>query len=622
MSPDEVHAAAQSAVPAVQRAVNYANDLTIAAGFTGTGFKISDRVTTAAVGGTGVVVGLTIFSGKKYALVHFEGASVPHLRQNSHINSTYHSLVPRKEIWAVEISGLEQASNLATNAIEDQLAQLGLRFGQTVNLSGYFEGVSGVVAGFSAGCPVISANPPNTAGVDKHYVPVKDLHPSFPPDFKYSKVNSAHIKEAQTHLKDKAAEIFLARDGFKIGQKVHWCRSKYDVNHKHHKREMIIVGHDGNRAVVAFNDINGMLRSPDIAYKSDYSSLHSKWTTKFPVFAIDKDVLQTKEQFIAQEKQDLDNRKILSELSVLGLKLGEKVEYSVDRGNNPLHLPPSDNSKYHLGTIVGCSNGIPVIETSASFTGAWSEKECPGVVHSSFHGSRCWSIRAEHLRSVQPLSPPPPPPPPRPVVDPWSAYMGRNIPASTRLSELHKILEGFNSHPILKGSHSFPWKVVTPSKKEVSPLKADLKKAGYRIVAKQTLRITHGTIVNALKKAGAPNGNIEALSNVLDTEYGKAAIAIVVGIGLEQVKGSLPSSMVDPNETVSNPGHVTNIAKEFRISGMTIAGNELIETIFKSALEVMLNQSSDSKVRVASEDSSLEDYLTEDDEIERKKRSA
>ena len=151
-----------------------------------------------------------------------------------------------------------------------------------------------------------------------------------------------------------------------------------------------------------------------------------------------------------------------------------------------------------------------------------------------------------------------------------------------------------------------------------APLKADLKKAGYRIVAKQALTVTHGAIVNSLRNKDGSATKANALSEILGTEYGKAAMAITLGIAIPQIPG------VDSPDASANMLRLLALSKEFRVSGMTIAGNELIETIFKSALEVMLNQSEESKVRVASEDTSdLEDHLlAEEESVENKKLSA
>lgn len=150
------------------------------------------------------------------------------------------------------------------------------------------------------------------------------------------------------------------------------------------------------------------------------------------------------------------------------------------------------------------------------------------------------------------------------------------------------------------------------AKKKSYMIKADLKKAGYRIVARQALQLTHGAVLSIFKNKGTSGESLEALSTLLSTEYGKAAISMALGLAIPHIPGM-------DGEVLSNKQeHLAVLGQEFRIGGMTIAGNELVETIFQSALEAML--SSEESPRLASEEDSL--FLEEaiDEELSEKKQ--
>lgn len=142
--------------------------------------------------------------------------------------------------------------------------------------------------------------------------------------------------------------------------------------------------------------------------------------------------------------------------------------------------------------------------------------------------------------------------------------------------------------------------------KKQTGIKAEAKKAIYRVAATQTVKLTQGAIVSALRKSGKDNHTVDALATILATEYGKAGMSLALGIGLDQLKSHLPASLVDENEMINNPGRVTLLAKELRINGLTVAGNEIMETIFAAALEA-LTSSANERVRVSNADSETDD---------------
>ena len=106
-------------------------------------------------------------------------------------------------------------------------------------------------------------------------------------------------------------------------------------------------------------------------------------------------------------------------------------------------------------------------------------------------------------------------------------------------------------------------------------------------------------------------------------------MSLLLGLSLREAnqRNLFPEWMSDPNEETSNPGHITNLAKEFMVGGMTIAGNEFFEAVFRSALEAMtkgeekvriLSSSSSSSSSEDEEEDQLLSYMTTEDKEDKK----
>jgi hypothetical protein len=355
---------------------------------------------------------------------------------------------------------------------------------------------------------------------------------------------------------------------------------------------MLVVGHDGHDPILVFNDPSGAKQEPTIIYKTNKQDcLHSKFSvTAFPVFALHKKDLETTAErttrMLAETvkiKAKAADDKIVEGLRQIGFKLGDEVEYLINPYGEPRMeaITPSSVGTKSKGYVAGLLAGHPVIRPSQTFPDAWKEDERSECVHSSYagKGNKFWAVHKGYLKKVQ-------------------SQGERQATAHARLSEIQAKFAA----------------------KKKNPIRADLKKAGYRIAAKQSLKLTHGMVCNLLRNKGASNEKVQAMATLLSSEYGKATMAVVLGLVLQQA--ALPNA---GHEVPSNnENRLRELAQELRIAGMTIAGNELIETIFKSALEVMLSQETEKKVRVSSDDNLLleESLLEETYSTEDKKRSA
>lgn len=134
-------------------------------------------------------------------------------------------------------------------------------------------------------------------------------------------------------------------------------------------------------------------------------------------------------------------------------------------------------------------------------------------------------------------------------------------------------------------------------------LKSDATNAGYRIASNQATSLIKNTLIALAKSKGQDANSITILSAFLDSEYGKAMISLIVGYGLLHA----PS--------IKDDSRIQKLSEEFRVEGMATIGNEVISNIFELIAPVVANTVSnipEEKIRVQS---SEEEELLEQEEI-------
>jgi len=127
-------------------------------------------------------------------------------------------------------------------------------------------------------------------------------------------------------------------------------------------------------------------------------------------------------------------------------------------------------------------------------------------------------------------------------------------------------------------------------------IKVEAKKAGYRVIANQTSKVVKNSIISLMKDNGSHKTKLNYIKTLLDSEVGLALISTMMGHVLTQSKYS-------ENEQIDK------IAKEFRIEGMTIAGNVAIDEIMKyivPTIKDVINTIPEEKCRIE-ENSNQED---------------
>jgi hypothetical protein len=98
-------------------------------------------------------------------------------------------------------------------------------------------------------------------------------------------------------------------------------------------------------------------------------------------------------------------------------------------------------------------------------------------------------------------------------------------------------------------------------------VKSDMVEAGYRVASNQMTKGVKAGLLRMFKDKGADQGKLAIVQELLDSEVGSAVIALLMGHGM----GYIPKLNEDPR--------FQKLAKEFRIGGMSAAGNVLMDTV-------------------------------------------
>ncbi len=135
------------------------------------------------------------------------------------------------------------------------------------------------------------------------------------------------------------------------------------------------------------------------------------------------------------------------------------------------------------------------------------------------------------------------------------------------------------------GNAAFPKKEVvmsgekTTKEKSVSMselFKADAATAAYRVASIQMTKGVKAAILKVIEKNGFDNSKLEGLRSFLDTEFGMALISLMLGSALPYIP------------MLKDDDRATKLSSEFRISGMAIAGNAVVDTVVSDFLPVIM----------------------------------
>lgn len=111
--------------------------------------------------------------------------------------------------------------------------------------------------------------------------------------------------------------------------------------------------------------------------------------------------------------------------------------------------------------------------------------------------------------------------------------------------------------------------------KIVDVLKADGKEAAYRVAGTQITNGVKAGIVKLIESKGGKSDQVQMLKDLLDTEVGGSVVALILGFGLQYAPG------------LKDDPRIQKLSEEFRVHGMSIAGNAVITQAAESFLPVL-----------------------------------
>lgn len=387
----------------------------------------------------------------------------------------------------------------------------------------------------------------------------------------------------QKMTNDQRIEKLLEEIGLKIGETVYFnkyssgCPQWYPCEQKISTNKTTDAG-----VVVGVYCIEDKI-NPVVKFKSDpkFGWKQSEATkdrihSKFLNDPNEPNYLWFEKNSFLKEK-DINDENITTNLKKLGLEIGQEVYY--------LLTTTDGTTERELGKVIGCNLGIPIIALSLKHEKyGYGNKDKKGFVakgiYSSFIEDKNISYNIININQI--------------ITKEQYERINNLVQAYIKSD-----LDSWKSQKNQENSNDDPESLIIP---KTTPnninIKNEFKKAGYRVAANQTMKLAQGMLISLLDKAGSNNAQIQAVSSLIATEYGRAALSIILGITL-------------PNISIfENDSRLNELLREFRIGGMTLAGNELMETIFKSALDALISYKSEKEYQTSTISSySLEESL-------------
>jgi len=160
------------------------------------------------------------------------------------------------------------------------------------------------------------------------------------------------------------------------------------------------------------------------------------------------------------------------------------------------------------------------------------------------------------------------------------------------------------------------------SKKEgkdfIKQFKSDSRQAGIRIACRKSVSVVQATLIQLLshnKSAKEAKAIKKGIDSLFSSEYGKGLIGYIMGQAIPLVKTRFPEKYQDIME---------ELATEFRVEGMAVAGEEALNSIlglFKFAESGLIGAMTDlvepiEKLRVQPEEKEIEKSKLEPATIE------
>lgn len=146
-----------------------------------------------------------------------------------------------------------------------------------------------------------------------------------------------------------------------------------------------------------------------------------------------------------------------------------------------------------------------------------------------------------------------------------------NLPNHGELTNHYKIKTDLNKYYKWLFSHDI-YEIEKPESNFKNQFVNDLSNAGYRVASTQISSAIKNLISSSLEKEGFDEGKLKIIKEIFDTQFGNALISYIIGQGLTYI----------PN--LKNNDKIISLAKEFRVNGMSVAGNEIVDALIQYIL--------------------------------------
>ena len=147
---------------------------------------------------------------------------------------------------------------------------------------------------------------------------------------------------------------------------------------------------------------------------------------------------------------------------------------------------------------------------------------------------------------------------------------------------------------------------ASTSQSLVQMLKSDFTKASYRVGATQLTKITKNVIIKLLSNKNLDSERMKVIRELLDSELGSSFIATILGYTLTYA----PKISDDPRAKV--------MANEFRVKGMEILGNEIVNVAITNLLpeiQSIITSLPKETVRLEQPSTEKEEGLSSEEEV-------
>lgn len=124
-------------------------------------------------------------------------------------------------------------------------------------------------------------------------------------------------------------------------------------------------------------------------------------------------------------------------------------------------------------------------------------------------------------------------------------------------------------------------------------LKGDAKNATYKIVANKSSSLLKESIIKIIEKK-SNSDMARSFAKFLDTDVGLSFLNVLMG------------TIIDNVPQLQDNKNALRLGEEFRVNGMTVAGNALLEQLIDKSLVGLLELSNQQKARVLPDNSNIE----------------